>query len=297
MIVELNYQKGYTENGKKYPNRSLVKCNNCHETRTIDKRLVKTGSSSRYCRNCILSFGTKPRTGREEYEEFERQTGYKLLGSVPSNIKDKTLWQCPKGHQYETSFAILKKDHGCSVCYGHTRRTEKDYLDLANELGIKYIGPFPPPSSIDKSKWTCALCETIFERCYSSVKHQSQKHCLECSYKLRRNLETEEDRRLYRKDADYMGWVLSIYREFDYTCQKCSKTNCEVHAHHIFNWKDYPELRRVFENGILLCKKCHVLFHGIYGVKNNNLDEIEEFVGRTVLIPRLCELKGGGLRI
>jgi len=54
--------------------------------------------------------------------------------------------------------------------------------------------------------------------------------------------------------------------------QKCVICGGEKHleAHHIFGYKDYPELRDNVDNGITLCQFCHGNYHSQYGVKNPN---------------------------
>ncbi len=56
-----------------------------------------------------------------------------------------------------------------------------------------------------------------------------------------------------------------------YVCIKCNKkrkTTRVLHAHHIFSWYNYPNLRYSMKNGIVLCKYCHNKFHRKYGYKS-----------------------------
>lgn len=63
---------------------------------------------------------------------------------------------------------------------------------------------------------------------------------------------------------------------------KCRKRNCgskkDLHAHHIYNQADNPDIRFEVWNGITLCQSCHILFHRIYGKVGNNEDQIKEFI-------------------
>ena len=52
----------------------------------------------------------------------------------------------------------------------------------------------------------------------------------------------------------------------------------KLNAHHIQNFAQYPELRTAIANGITFCKECHKEFHKIYGIKNNNAEQIKEFL-------------------
>lgn len=63
---------------------------------------------------------------------------------------------------------------------------------------------------------------------------------------------------------------------------KCRREGCgsrsHLHAHHIYNQADNPDLRFEVWNGITLCQSCHNLFHKIYGKVENNEEQIKEFI-------------------
>ena len=56
---------------------------------------------------------------------------------------------------------------------------------------------------------------------------------------------------------EYKAWRTAVFKRDHYTCKACFEEGKRIHAHHIFGWKDHPELRYVVDNGITLCKKCH----------------------------------------
>ena len=85
----------------------------------------------------------------------------------------------------------------------------------------------------------------------------------------------------------YREWRKKVFQRDDWTCQKCKlrqgwnkrlKRRIVIEAHHILNFGEYPELRFVVENGITLCKECHMRFHKIYGKKNNTKEQLKEFL-------------------
>jgi hypothetical protein len=49
-------------------------------------------------------------------------------------------------------------------------------------------------------------------------------------------------------------------------------------AHHINNFSEFPEIRLAIDNGITFCKECHELFHNTYGFKNNNINQLNDFL-------------------
>ena len=59
-------------------------------------------------------------------------------------------------------------------------------------------------------------------------------------------------------DGRYREWMLGVKSRDDWKC-KINNGDCNgrLESHHILNWKDYPELRYVKENGITLCHAHH----------------------------------------
>lgn len=78
-------------------------------------------------------------------------------------------------------------------------------------------------------------------------------------------------------------WRKAVFSRDVYTCQCCGARNGNGHyvrleAHHMYNWTDHPDLRYKLDNGITFCEKCHISFHRIYGKKNNNERQVDEFI-------------------
>ena len=55
-------------------------------------------------------------------------------------------------------------------------------------------------------------------------------------------------------------WSKDVRKRDNYICQKCS-SNVNVHAHHIKDIVNNPELTNDINNGITLCAKCHNILH------------------------------------
>ena len=73
---------------------------------------------------------------------------------------------------------------------------------------------------------------------------------------------TPENQKL-RNTKEYKEWRLEVYRRDHFACQDCGK-HCNrknIVAHHIKDWKHYPELRYVVSNGITYCRSCHIKEH------------------------------------
>lgn len=66
-----------------------------------------------------------------------------------------------------------------------------------------------------------------------------------------------------RKSLEYIIWRNEVYKKDFWTCRIC-KIKCrkgQIIAHHLKLFSDFPELRFSIDNGVTLCRKCHVLLH------------------------------------
>jgi len=88
---------------------------------------------------------------------------------------------------------------------------------------------------------------------------------------------TPENQKI-RMSIEYRLWREAVFARDNWTCQKCGKKGVKLHAHHILNFAEYVELRFAIDNGITLCRSCHILFHKTYKRKDNNLEQIVKFI-------------------
>ena len=72
-------------------------------------------------------------------------------------------------------------------------------------------------------------------------------------------------RKKYYNSIPYKKWRNAVFKKDGYTCQMCGNvhTNKEntIHAHHIKSFARYPNFRLDVNNGLTLCKSCHMLVH------------------------------------
>jgi len=73
----------------------------------------------------------------------------------------------------------------------------------------------------------------------------------------------------------YAEWREEVFKQDDYICQICNKKGVYLHPHHIKGWTKYPQLRYEINNGLTLCKSCHIAYHGLhyddYRAKKNGI--------------------------
>jgi hypothetical protein len=89
------------------------------------------------------------------------------------------------------------------------------------------------------------------------------------------------DPRWDRLQPIYKEWRNKVFGRDRYICQKCLEKPFRVEAHHILNWNDNPDQRYEIDNGITLCLKCHSSFHSKYGKRNNDSEQLTEFLNET----------------
>lgn len=86
------------------------------------------------------------------------------------------------------------------------------------------------------------------------------------------------EHRKFRTGKLYLAWRAEVFSRDSWTCQKCLKRGGDLHAHHIENFSGKKELRCTSSNGITFCVKCHHKFHKMFGIRNNNLEQVLYFI-------------------
>lgn len=83
-----------------------------------------------------------------------------------------------------------------------------------------------------------------------------------------------------KKSPKYWKWVRHVKKRDAFTCQCCGKTDLSknLHAHHIRNFADNIKIGFELDNGVTLCKNCHVKFHKTYGKIKNTRNQFNKFV-------------------
>lgn len=104
------------------------------------------------------------------------------------------------------------------------------------------------------------VSKKLFDNAYANIDIRYKK-CIDILYDFYdKRGAFNKDERVSRK---YYNWRIKVLERDHYKCQHCSSKN-NLHAHHIKRFVDYPELRFDINNGLTLCKSCHIEIH-----KNN----------------------------
>lgn len=90
-------------------------------------------------------------------------------------------------------------------------------------------------------------------------------------------ISSENDR--LRSSIECRVWRQKVFKRDRYICQKCVKNKSKhLNAHHIESFNVNKDLISNIDNGITLCKYCHIEFHSEYGYGNNNRKQLNDFL-------------------
>jgi len=80
------------------------------------------------------------------------------------------------------------------------------------------------------------------------------------------------------QSGDYKEWRKQVFERDNYTCQKCGQIGYELNAHHIESYRENENKRTDIDNGVTLCRKCHVEFHSLHGRKDTCNEMLQEYI-------------------
>jgi very-short-patch-repair endonuclease len=100
---------------------------------------IQRGTGCPYCAE------KAPKT-EDDYKNLSKERGFKWLGPKTQTTKEATIWECSKKHSWLASYNQILSGTGCPQCYNDirgdaTRLTPDDYHTIAEEKGLKWLGP------------------------------------------------------------------------------------------------------------------------------------------------------------
>ena len=251
-------------------NRVIVKCN-CCEVEFEKTKFQYSRSKNHYCSHECKSEHQKIIQKGENNPNFKN----KLMSVECSNCGNKiNLHEC----NLKNSNGTVKKNHYCS----HECKSEHQKIIQKGENNPNFKA----------IKCNCAFCNKEMLRTENYIKQRQNLFCsYECysdymsKYLVGENNPnydpsiSQEDREIRRNFDGYAYWRREVYKIDSYTCQCCGDDKgSNLVAHHILNYSQHKELRTDINNGITLCKICHKEFHDTYGYRNNNQEQLNEFI-------------------
>jgi hypothetical protein len=119
---------------------------------------------------------------------------------------------------------------------------------------------------------TCPACNKIFK--WEDMRHVPfiswskrkfcSKPCADAGGLRRRGSDNslwKPNSRRNTRGGKHKTWQRKVFERDNATCQHCGSKGVQLHAHHIVQVSDKPELRFELSNGLTLCHKCHWAIH------------------------------------
>lgn len=87
---------------------------------------------------------------------------------------------------------------------------------------------------------------------------------LPCYMRSRKKVKKQKrrlDNGIY-ETPQYQRWRSRVFKRDRHICRLCGRTKCYIEAHHIKRKAVFPHLTFRADNGVTLCKECHVFVTG-----------------------------------
>lgn len=222
----------------------------------------------------------------EEVRAVYEARGFVLLDTVYVATDKRLRARCPAGHERAQRFDHFRAGHGCPNCRSERRWAGRRH-DLARVTaevegaGYAEVRVWRDHQSRIRIAFLCSCGEHV-ETTYPHFRASRRRGCRICATPSgpENPRYTGTNERGGRNVPEYKAWCRAVFKRDGYKCARCAAGR-RLNAHHIENFLSVPHLRTVVENGITLCKGCHVAFHARYGLRDNNRAQLDEFL-RTV---------------
>ena len=168
----------------------------------------------------------------------------------------------------------------CTVCgtkfsnKNHHARRNNDVILCCNECKRTWFKDnIKPPSRVGCSQvaWSkglilggidyeCDMCKKITHFKTFQFNHTKRHFCSQlCSahFYFGDGTKTSANKKI-RLDKRFNEWRGLVFMRDNWTCQTCGIRGTELHPHHIKQLSVYPELAYELDNGVTLCKNCHM---------------------------------------
>jgi len=141
---------------------------------------------------------------------------------------------------------------------GLTKKTDERIAKMAANKTGKKTGPRPDRKGIRVSistefkKGQHTSIATEFKKgMFAKEKHSAWKGGVSTEYEK------------IKIGPEYKAWRMAVYQRDHFHCQICKKhcSEKDIAAHHINSFAAYPHLRFTIDNGITLCRSCHIKVH------------------------------------
>ena len=180
-----------------------------------------------------------------------------------------------------TKRLTYEKVHSYISLHGYSLLSDA-YVNSTTKMSIKcnkghsYVVKF----NLFQQGRRCPTCKAVATSIRMSG-HGNPQYGMVENLSPRWNIErTSVERNTERKTHSYTQFRNQVFERDKYSCVKCGdNTGGNLVVHHLFNHKDYPEVRVDRRNGVTLCGGCHKSFHAEYGYGENDGFRTVTFIG------------------
>jgi 5-methylcytosine-specific restriction endonuclease McrA len=218
---------------------------------------------------------SKSKKGFKHLEETKRKISKANMGNKCSEETKKKISIGNKGKiRSEEHKKKLSKSH-LGLKYPNRKSPPPFSMEYRKKLSEALKGRKLPPMTEEHKKniGKGNKGKKISEECRKKMSetHKGEKSCLWKGGITFMNVKI-------RGGLDFRLWRERVFKRDNFTCQKCKIKGIHLHSHHIQNFSQFPELRFEVDNGITLCKDCHMEFHNLFERKNNNKEQLNRFL-------------------
>lgn len=225
--------------------KGVIQCKRCGGWREV-KCLRATKSKGSDCFKCnsekSKAFRAKPEIKAKYIENGQKQAiaSGKILR--PERHKLIKATRTPRGKKPHCKDCNKVISYGCLRCVKCANKLK------TGENNNKWVGGLPKCLDCGKqlSAYETKRCPTCYHLLRRGEKHPNWKGGITSPSKKERAV---NETRL---------WSKNVLRRDKFTCQLCGQVGGKLNAHHKKEWSNYKELRFDIDNGVTLCKECHL---------------------------------------
>ena len=266
----------------------------------FNRKYSKFKTNGYYCTDCKKSLLQENKL--KEYIEFIESNNHTIV-NIGAYNGNKTEFEilCSCGESVIRAFREYKKRPMCRTC---AKDLAKVNMNLTNEEVSKIISDYSECKlvSLDYVDRNSSLsiecsCGNLFDTFIDRFLVDFKRQCNDCGI-ARRSGENNpnwrggvsRDNDKFRSSKEYSKWRSIVFQRDSYICQCCGdNSGGNLQAHHIENFSEKYESRLLLSNGITLCIICHDFrnkesFHHIYGTRENDIHQLQEYFDDTRLL-------------
>lgn len=177
--------------------KQRYQCNKCKHIWLTSYSNLKRGFGCPKCARKISNENlekSRPQRKKQHYVELASKMEFKHIGKAPRYTNQKSKWLCLKCKQcQQATYSTMLNAHrlglrNCMSCWkvsdslkqtsANRRLKEKDYIRLAKESSLIWVGKELPNNTYTKTEWQCKKCNAIEGRTYNNLSRG--KRCTSC---------------------------------------------------------------------------------------------------------------------